>query len=415
MRDDKLEYEPVGVEESKSQPIFEDFKKATSNAKGYPYVEICAEKLYVDLFGVIPSAYYVNFDSDSDSLVIDFESISVEQIKSAYVSADSNKKGTVYKDVEVITRFTRTSGSENVRGKKVRETKRRGAYVNDRYVNSQFIIIDNTNRFIAMVDDGSMEIYFNPTRTDVDYEKICDSFWASIPKVPAKKKTNTQISLITVHNGGLDTVDSEINETTIDVKKTYNDDFEPVYENIKDFINSDERTCGIVILNGEPGTGKTTLIRDLITHSEKKFLFIPPALSTNISSPEFVHLMLDNANSVFIMEDCEKAIEKRSEGGYLSSVASILNMSDGLLGDIYNIKFICTFNSDLSRVDPALLRKGRCVARYTFNKLDKEKTKVLLNERGIFQDEYKDMSLADIFHYGEDTGVETKEKRKIGF
>ena len=93
------------------------------------------------------------------------------------------------------------------------------------------------------------------------------------------------------------------------------------------------------------------------------------------------------------------------------------DLSDGIMSDIFNGKFICTFNADMGSIDDAILRKGRCYAKYTFGKLDKEKAKVLLNERGITlpEDEYKDLTLADIYHY-EDKNVESvNKKKKIGF
>ena len=58
-------------------------------------------------------------------------------------------------------------------------------------------------------------------------------------------------------------------------------------------------------------------------------------------------------------------------------------MSDGLMSDIFNIKFICTFNADISKIDSALLRKGRCYANYTFKALDKDKVKHLSDKYNL--------------------------------
>ena len=89
-------------------------------------------------------------------------------------------------------------------------------------------------------------------------------------------------------------------------------------------------------------------------------------------------------------------------------------MSDGLMSDIFNIKFICTFNADITKIDEALLRKGRCFANYEFKELCVEKTKLLLNERGIELDSYEPMTLADIYHY-EDRDYKETATKKIGF
>jgi len=405
--------EIVGVQEDSN-----NYTKMSSFQEGYPIVAFCPEKLYVDRFKLIPSAKYVRFYMNDDRTEFDFKSINGEVLKAAYLKTDFCKdSGADVDSIDVIERISRSTFAENKGGKRVKKTTYNTAYVNDRCVDSSMTLIDNLNRIIFTFDNCSMEVYYPSTKADVDgvFYKLCDQLWKFIPTKDSKEKSKAEIELITYANRRLDTTTGEIEATTIDVNKTYNDDFKDVYKKINDFVNDEEKGCGIVILNGEPGTGKTTFIRDIVTHSKKKFLFISPELANNISSPDFTQLLLENANSVLIMEDCEKAIEKRSDGGFMSSVASILNMSDGLLGDIYNIRFICTFNSDLERVDDALLRKGRCKAMYTFKKLAKEKATAILKERGFDVVADEDMSLADIFHYGEDNGVETSEKRKIGF
>jgi hypothetical protein len=90
-------------------------------------------------------------------------------------------------------------------------------------------------------------------------------------------------------------------------------------------------------------------------------------------------------------------------------------MSDGLLGDALKLKFICTFNADLKDIDTAISRKGRLIAEYEFKELTENKVK-LLNEKhniGIPDDEIKNMTIGDVFHYKSMGFV--KEKKRIGF
>ena len=138
-------------------------------------------------------------------------------------------------------------------------------------------------------------------------------------------------------------------------------------------------------------------------------------MAENLASPEFTSFLMRNTDSVFILEDCETVIKDRNIMDVTSAVSSILNMSDGIMSDIFNGKFICTFNADMSTIDNAILRKGRCYAKYTFGKLDKEKAKVLLNEKGIELDEYEDLTLADIYHYNDKNVESVTKKKKIGF
>jgi len=55
----------------------------------------------------------------------------------------------------------------------------------------------------------------------------------------------------------------------------------------------------------------------------------------------------------------------------------LLNISDGLLYDCLNIQIICSFNIDIIKVDSALLRKGRLIAKYEFKELEVAKAQAL--------------------------------------
>lgn len=79
-----------------------------------------------------------------------------------------------------------------------------------------------------------------------------------------------------------------------------------------------------------------------------------------------------------------------------SSVANLLNISDGLLADFLNVQLICTFNSSLTSIDQALLRKGRLIARYEFGKLSVSKAQRLSTHFGFEHLIQQPMTLADI-------------------
>src|SRR5690606_40310427 len=89
-----------------------------------------------------------------------------------------------------------------------------------------------------------------------------------------------------------------------------------------------------------------------------------------------LELLINNPNSVFVIEDAENiVIDRNLQNG--SPVAGLLNLADGLLADCLNIQLICTFNTDLSKIDPALMRKGRLIASYEFKELKVEKAQKL--------------------------------------
>jgi len=192
----------------------------------------------------------------------------------------------------------------------------------------------------------------------------------------------------------------KLNLPTLDLQQHYNDELVDLNEHIVERLNQ-KNEKGILLLHGKPGTGKTTYIRHLCSKVNKKKLFIPVDLGKKIASPEFL-----------IIEDAESILKKRSnsEG---SAVANLLNLSDGLISDCYNIQVICTFNTNLGDIDDALLRKGRLIAQYEFKELEVDKTNSLIKKLGHSFKAIEPMTLADIYHL-KDKNYNTPHK-KIGF
>ncbi len=90
-------------------------------------------------------------------------------------------------------------------------------------------------------------------------------------------------------------------------------------------------------------------------------------------------------------------------------------MGDGLLGDALQLKIICTFNSDLKEIDDALLRKGRLIIRYYFDKLAVEKSIRLQQSVKCTTIRHEALTLAEIYHtdkYRQDSDITVNS---IGF
>ena len=130
-------------------------------------------------------------------------------------------------------------------------------------------------------------------------------------------------------------------------------------------------------------------------------------------NPEFMDLLLDNPNAVLVIEDAENIIKDRRYSSE-SSVSNLLNISDGLLSDCLNVQIICTFNSEISLVDSALLRKGRLIARYEFGKLSVQKSIALSDHLGLKKKINKPMTLAEIAN-PENNYQEAVKTNVIGF
>ena len=197
-----------------------------------------------------------------------------------------------------------------------------------------------------------------------------------------------------------------------------NDDFAEISGDIVKFLN-DKKKSGLVILQGEPGVGKTSYIRYLASKLKRDIIFVSPDMVDHITDPSFIPFLMDNDNCILIIEDAEPALAKRNGDGRTGAVSNILNLTDGLLSDCLNISILATFNTSGKNIDDALLRKGRLYKSYKFEKLCLEKTKNLLISLGYNKmDEIKEpMTLADIYHILNDNKSEliSGKHKKIGF
>lgn len=157
------------------------------------------------------------------------------------------------------------------------------------------------------------------------------------------------------------------------------------------FANS---TKGLVLFHGEPGTGKTYYIRHLLRKmvvSKKKVIYMPPNMVDHLVEPTFMTFLTNSVRNwsakgnfcVLLIEDAEPLLAKRQEGVRIQGVTNLLNLSDGLLNDMLNLQIICTFNVDLKKLDSALLRPGRLIARKEFKELSVLDANLLAQRLGV--------------------------------
>ena len=196
-----------------------------------------------------------------------------------------------------------------------------------------------------------------------------------------------------------------------DIEGNYNDDLPD--EKINAVLEED--SSSIMILHGPSGTGKTNYIRNLISkHRDKSFYWLDSSMFAQINSSEFINFLLECKNGIFILEDCEVLLTDRDRSGN-GLLSSLLNISDGILGDSRHLKFICTFNADLQSIDKALLRKGRLKVKYEFKDLKKDKVKAIFKKLGIDESNAKDMPLCDVYNFEEENGGKISQRNKVGF
>lgn len=183
------------------------------------------------------------------------------------------------------------------------------------------------------------------------------------------------------------------------------------------------RRYGLTVLTGAPGTGKTTLLRSLAhwlvqTHV---FYFMPAARFASVESGEIVTFWAnENRNSklrkVLILEDAESVLLRRGDDNR-EKVATLLNLTDGMLGDALGLHVVCTLNSELADLDPALLRLGRLVAHRDFELLNRSEARSLAEHLRVSPPAGDRVSLAEFFNQPGSASFArpTSARRTMGF
>jgi protein tyrosine phosphatase len=258
--------------------------------------------------------------------------------------------------------------------------------------------------------------------------KISNVYYESInPQAPANMNTlfdrylqkyesdDAKVSILLKETHGLVFKTHRIKPYLLKLNLMYNEDFAPVHEHIKNKLANDNK--GVVLLHGIAGSGKTNYIKWLTSQvPNKQFIFVPTNMISYLTDPEFMSMLIDNKNSILVLEDCENYIAERTADDVNTDVvSSILNIADGMLSDILECQFICTFNSDISKVDEALLRKGRLIAEYKFGLLATERANAYLASIDSDLRVEVPMSLAELTNIEEMSYKEVVKEMKIGF
>jgi hypothetical protein len=244
-----------------------------------------------------------------------------------------------------------------------------------RYTFDRTVLVMQHN-YVLEFDEDYLDILHDGTAPE-----LLHTITALVLKFKEKvRQQKPEVSLVIKGSEGLELKDMEIKRTKLDIDLYYDNDFKAVDEQIRKRLNK-KADKGIVLLHGLPGTGKTTYLRYLIGKIKKRVLFLSADIAGDLMSPLFIQLLIDNPDSVIIIEDAEQIIMDRRNNSQ-SSVSGLLNISDGLMADFLNAQLICTFNSPLTLVDSALMRKGRLIAKYEFGKLPVEKAQRLSDRMG---------------------------------
>ena len=258
---------------------------------------------------------------------------------------------------------------------------------------------------------------------NVETSKFIDKFEAalrSVTELNTEISTKGKVYLISQSpNAGFYLMPYTLNvanysESIID--SNYNASFKPAYKKMVDFLKKPDES-GLILLNGKPGTGKTSFIQHLVNMADnlsRKIIILSTTFTSVLGDSSFTRFALSQLlDSILIIEDGESVLKAREVNPNPLAVSNILNITDGILGNLLQLKIVITLNS-LYNIDQALFRKGRLKARYTFENLDSEKATALSAKLGINKKYTSPISLADVYNEGETVEFNNQTK-SIGF
>jgi hypothetical protein len=215
-----------------------------------------------------------------------------------------------------------------------------------------------------------------------------------------RKHESNNIALVIQTPRGYDTTTFELPDQKLDIELGYGKGFKPIHDKIINTLNQKDGK-GLVLLHGTPGTGKTHYLKYIASKiKDKRVLFIPPYLADFITSPEMTPFLIQNSNSILFIEDAERVITDRNNGG---------------ANGVSNILIVATFNMDKAKIDSALLRKGRLIAEHKFDALPIDDANNLIKHLGKNYVADKPMTLTEIYNL-EETEYKSEDKYSpIGF
>ena len=181
---------------------------------------------------------------------------------------------------------------------------------------------------------------------------------------------------------------------------------------------------GLSILRGKPGTGKTSFLRHLIfAKAETHRFYYLPVDSFGLLQAQMADFLgqerrrFKDATLVLVLEDAEGLLLDR-QGHRDGMASSLLNFTDGFIGDMVQAHLICTINSEMRHLDEAVLRPGRQRFFREFDLLPWEVALALGEKLGLQLAEKRDYSLAELYHFKDvqnQDRLNKQDRRTIGF
>jgi hypothetical protein len=187
-----------------------------------------------------------------------------------------------------------------------------------------------------------------------------------------------------------------------------------VIEKVESFLEiCKEAKHGIFLINGPVGTGKSYLIRSILSEisNSRRGIVCSPPIDFLTEAGLLNSVTSSFKKSIVVFEDIGELVAVDAPSRYENARSNLLNISEGLMALLMDSIFIISFNYEIDKIDPAILRPGRCLGHINVDTLPFEKAKTLVD----FDIPRRSYSLAEVYEMRNTGKLIEKEKEALGF
>jgi hypothetical protein len=263
------------------------------------------------------------------------------------------------------------------------------------------VIVDDDNIIMVHIKTSSASIEIEVSGNKDIVNMLEDALFESYESIPSSVEWITSVDMMSV-------VIPLVRPRGI-TDQSYPFITEGINSFVSRYLNGPEN---VLLLIGPPGTGKTNLIKHIVSESKRgAMVTYDPAIMNKDGI--FANFAESEAGTL-IFEDADNLLGARSKGNDM--MVKFLNTSDGLVSSPDKKIIFSTNLENLDDVDPALTRRGRCAGVIKFRALNPTEVQAFLSVHAEIEWKPKDKvhyTLAEI--YNNNDANRDLGKQRVGF